>query len=827
MDQLIQDVRFGLRMLGKTPAFTAVAVFVLALGIGANSAMFTLVDALLFRPLAGRADELVGLYSHDRTKPDSYRDFSYQNFADIRATSDVFDGLMAHTFAMVGIQTGDVTRQTFAEVVSSNYFDTLGVPVVAGRTFTRGEEAPGAHIPVVIVGSGRHALVGDRLRINAIDFTVVGIAPAGTGTMALVAPDMWFPLGVFDLVVNDIFKNKGGGLSERGGGGLVVAGRLKPGVTMAAASAQLESISRGLASAYPAENHDQLLTISPLPRLSTSTSPQTDKGLGAAAAGLMGLASVVLLIASLNIANMLLARGASRRKEIAIRLAVGGARGRIVRQLLTEGLLLALAGAAGGLLLAYWTTGALVKSFASVLPLAVQFDPRPNLSVIAATTAFAVAATMLFALGPALKTTRANLVLDLKEATSDAQPGILGRRFTARNVLVVGQIALSLMLLSAGGLFARGALKAAVTDPGFRYDRELLVAVDPALAQYDEVRGRSSVRAALTRVRGLPGVEAASQASSVPFGDIHEGNPVERLGSPGQPPASAVYRIVGADYFRALGLRMMRGREFSAAEEESSSAPRAAIVDEHLARRLFGEDDPIGQMVRFAPRSGDSRAVDTEPLEVVGIAPPIRDELFDREPGPAIYVPAGRNYRSGTNIHVRLLPSVGGTDVLAAIRRALTESDPRLSILQSTTMQAFHDRSLQLWMVRAGGRVFLLLGLLALTLAVVGLYGVKSYLIAQRTREIGIRMALGARPQDVLGMIMREGAALSAVGVGLGLPLAAVLGVALSSVLYDVTPLDPIVFTTAPSALALAALLATWLPARRATHVTPLTALRE
>jgi hypothetical protein len=313
----------------------------------------------------------------------------------------------------------------------------------------------------------------------------------------------------------------------------------------------------------------------------------------------------------------------------------------------------------------------------------------------------------------------------------------------------------------------------------------------------------------------------------VPFGDIHEGNPVERLGSPGQPPASAVYRIVGADYFRALGLRMMRGREFSAAEEESSSAPRAAIVDEHLARRLFGEDDPIGQMVRFAPRSGDSRAVDTEPLEVVGIAPPIRDELFDREPGPAIYVPAGRNYRSGTNIHVRLLPSVGGTDVLAAIRRALTESDPRLSILQSTTMQAFHDRSLQLWMVRAGGRVFLLLGLLALTLAVVGLYGVKSYLIAQRTREIGIRMALGARPQDVLGMIMREGAALSAVGVGLGLPLAAVLGVALSSVLYDVTPLDPIVFTTAPSALALAALLATWLPARRATHVTPLTALRE
>jgi hypothetical protein len=260
---LAQDLRFGLRMLGKTPGFTSVAVLVLALGIGANSAMFTLVDALLFRPLVGHADELVGLYSHDRNKPDSYRGFSYPNYIDIRATADVFDGLLAHTFAMVGVQSGDAMRQVFGEVVSSNYFDTLGVPLVAGRTFTSGEEAPGANIPVVIVGSNRPSRVGDTLRINAIDFTVVGIAPSGTGTMALVTSDLWFPLGVFDRVVNDIFKNRGGGLSDRAGGGLVVAGRLKAGVTMEAAAARLEGISRGMEKTYPGENHDQLLTIRP------------------------------------------------------------------------------------------------------------------------------------------------------------------------------------------------------------------------------------------------------------------------------------------------------------------------------------------------------------------------------------------------------------------------------------------------------------------------------------------------------------------------------------------------------------------------------------
>ena len=416
-------------MLAKTPGFTTVAILVLAVGIGANSAMFTLVNALLIRPLAGRADELVGLYSHDRTKPESsYRGFAYANYVDIRDGNDVFESLMAHTFAMVGVPQGDTTRQTFIEVVSANYFDALGAPLAAGRAFTPDEERPSARIPVVIVNHQRAELLGKTIKVNAMDFTVVGVAPRNfTGTMALISPEMWLPLGMFDVVVNDIFKNSGSGLADRKNQSLVLAGRLKPGLTVTTAGPRLEVLSRQLERAYPAENTEQLLTVNPLPRLGTSTSPSSDAGPAGAAAFLMALSAVVLLIACLNIANMLLARGAARRKEIAIRLAVGGGRGRIVRQLLTEGLLLALAGAAGGLLLASWATGALAQSLAGVLPLGIAFEPKPDAMVVAATTAFAVIATVMSGLGPALKLSKTDLVTDLKAQATDDSPK-LGRR---------------------------------------------------------------------------------------------------------------------------------------------------------------------------------------------------------------------------------------------------------------------------------------------------------------------------------------------------------------------------------------------------------------
>ena len=823
----LSDLRFGFRVLRKSPGFSLVAIAVLALGIGANSAMFTIVNALLFRPLAGRADELVGVYSRDRTKQDIYRAFSYPEYVDARDRSDVFDGLMAHTFAMVGLPAGDGMRQAFVDVVTSNYFDTLGVQLAEGRAFTAEEERPGARVPVAIVGQARAALLGRTLKINTIDFTVVGVVPRGfTGTMALVAPEMWLPMGMFDTVVNDIFKRKVTGLQDRTNRPLVMAGRLKAGITPAAAAARLDALSRQLEAAYPVDNKDQVLTISPLPRMSTSTSPGTDKGLGVAAGLLMGLAGVVLLIACLNIANMLLARGTARRKELAIRLAVGGARGRIIRQLLTESLLLALAGATGGLVLAFWSTRALVASLQSIMPLALLFDPRPDTIVMLATMTFAVVATVISGLGPALTLSKVDLVSDLKELAPDAH-GVLGRRFSTRNVMVVGQIALSLMLLSAGGLFARGALKAAAADPGFSYRQLLLVSTDPALVLYNETRGRAAQRDALERLRATPGVEAVGMASTVPFGSFHEGRQVERVAGKAQSRGEEpTFRIIGSDYFRALGLPMVRGREFTRAEEDSASAPRVVIIDQVLARRLFGDEDPLGQSIRFADRPDVQEARDTTPMEVVGIAPPVRDELFDREAGAAVYVPAGRNYRSLMHFHVREARAGAEADLLATIRRDLRQMDARLPIVDATTMQAFHDQSLELWAVRAGGRLFLVFGLLALALAVVGLYGVKSYLVSQRTREIGIRMALGADAGDVMRMVLKEGAALAGAGIAIGLPLAALLGRLLASVLYDVRPLDPVVFTAAPLVLGTAAMMATWLPARRATRVTPISALR-
>ena len=319
-------------------------------------------------------------------------------------------------------------------------------------------------------------------------------------------------------------------------------------------------------------------------------------------------------------------------------------------------------------------------------------------------------------------------------------------------------------------------------------------------------------------------------AGSVPFGDFHEGLAIERVGGPARQDLAArtetTFRVIGSDYFRALNLPMVRGREFTEAEATSAAAPRVAIVDERLARKLFGADDPLGQMIRYSARPGETTKNDGQPMEIVGVAAPIRDNLFDREAGPAVYEPWGRNYRGNMFLHVRAAQAGTEADLLAAIRREMRNYDPTLPVLQATTMHAFHDRSIELWAVQAGGRLFLIFGVLALLLAVVGLYGVKSYIVSQRTREIGIRMALGARPSDVLAMVLREGAALSAAGVALGLPLAALLGFALSSLLYDVKPLDPVVFLAAPALLALAALVATWLPARRATRVTPLTALR-
>ncbi len=835
MARFLQDLRFALRTYVKAPAFTLVAVLVLGLGIGANSAIFTLVNTLLFRPLSGRAGELVGLHSRNRERPDSYRAFSYPNYVDIRERGDVFDRLMAHTFTMVGLPAGDTTRRAFVEVVSSNYFDTVGVALAAGRAFSLDEERPGARIPVVIASYARWkadgqraGFVGSTIRINAVDFTVVGIAPEGfTGTMALVAPELYLPLGMFDVVVTGMFKSKGTGLADRSNESLILAGRLRDGLDFDTANARLDTVSGELERAYPAENHRQVLSISRLARLSTSTSPQSNGPIAVVTGLFMALSGVVLLIASLNIANMLLARGTSRRKEIALRLAIGASRGRIVRQLLTESAALAAAGAAAGLLLGVWAMDALMSPLAAVMPMPVNFDPRPDRNVLLATSLFAAASTLLFGLGPALRLSRRDLVSDLKDAQ---QAALSSRRlFGARNLLVVAQIALSLALLTAGGLFARSTIAARSSNPGYGYDRLLLASLDPALLGYDEARVRGTYRSLLERLRSLPGIEAVGMNSTVPFGDFQEGRTVERVG--GKPreegAVQPTFRIVTAEYFAALGLPLLRGREFTRTEEEFANAPGVAIIDEALAARLFGAEDPLGQQIRLKPRPDSDDAHLTVPLQVVGIARPVREDLMDRAPGPHVYVPSGRYYRGNMHVHARVAPGASEAAALADVRREIRTVDPRLPVLALETMQGFHDKSLQLWLMNAGGKMFSALGLLALALAVVGVYGVKSYVVSQRTREIGIRMALGADRRDVLRLLLTDGVKLTLAGLAVGVPIAALIAFALTKVMRDVTPFDPVVFASAPLILAAAALLASFVPARRATRVEPLKALRS
>jgi putative ABC transport system permease protein len=822
------DLRSTLRSLRRTPGFAAVAVFVLAVGMGANTAVFSIVNALVLRPRSGRIDQVVGVFSQDRTHPDRYRDFSYPAFLDLRSQSGIFESLMAHTFSVVGITEGDATTQTFATLVSSNYFETLGVHVAAGRVFTADEERPGANQRVAIASYGAWrrahldpAFIGSTVRVNGADYTVVGVAPRGfSGTMTLLSPEWWFPLGSFDAVVTEMFKARPTGLTDRGHYAVHIAGILRPGLTREAAARALDGVERRIEAEYPATDRDQTLVLAAMPRMSVGSRPAAREGPFELLALLLALmAALVLVVACLNLANLLLARGAARRKEIAIRQALGASRARIVRQLVVEGLTLAIAGGAASIAIGWWTTSALGAWFASVLPLGIDLVLEPTARLAGAAAAFALLATIVFALGPAWTLSRPALVGDLKGDRGPA--GRAARRLGAGSLLVIGQLAVSLALVAAGGLFVRAAVNAGRVDAGFSIDRHLLVSLDPSLAGYDAVRSRGLFRSVLQRVRSLPGVERASVASIVPFGEFQEGRSV-RL-RPADRPVAADFIIVGSDYFETLGMHLLRGRGFTRAEEDGGmNAPKTVVIDRPLARRLFADADPIGRPVQVERRDGAA----FDPYTVVGVTTEMKHDLFDLEPRPHVFAPTGSVFRANLTLHIRTATDVPDADMLATIRREVQSVDPRLPILFARTMAIQRDRSVTEWSVRAAAAVFGAFGALALLLATIGVYGLKAYDVAQRTREIGIRMALGATASAVTGLVLREGARSAIVGLGIGLLLAAGVGKLVSGLLYRVSPFDPIVLAVAAAALALAVVGACYVPARRATRVTPLEALR-
>jgi predicted permease len=830
MRTLVQDFRYAIRMLVGKPGFTAAAVAVLALGIGANTAIFSLVNAFFLRPLMlGDSAALTGCYSRDAGKPDSYRAFSYPNYADVRDNNPVFASLTAHSLAMVGLSEGDSTRRMFADLVSSNFFTTLGVPLYRGRTFTAAEERPGSGVQVVIVSYPfwrKHGsdpeMLGRTLRVNGRIFTIVGVTPEGfTGTTALISPELYLPLGVFESMMND-FDGHTRPLAARDNHVLMLVGRLRRGMGPAAADAQLAMVASRMQNAYPAENKDQTLVVRPLSRMSLSTRPTSDSILMAPAAMLLSVAAVVLLIASLNVANMMLARGAARRKEIAIRLALGGSRGRILQQLFTEGLVLALAGGAAGLLVAYNGTAALVHSLSALAPFDLIYNAGPDARVLIATLAFCTFSTLLFAFGPAWSLSKPDIVPGLKESSLDADWRGQRRLFSRRNLLVVSQISLSLMLLTAAGLFVRSAQRAARVEPGFRIENGLLLEVDPSLAGYDEAHGRQIYRQLLDRVKSIPGVESASIAAAVPFGVVSLGRDIQR--SSDAPEASRVactFNVVGEDYFKTLAIPVLRGRSFQAVETQ-----KVAILDRKAAESLWPKGDAIGQHIRLFNGGGDRNGQDAQVIGIVGVT---QDNIIGPASQPHVYAPFGQEYQADMNIHVKNASSSREADskLLEAIRQEVRSVDGQLPVLALKTLRDHVDASIDIWVVRTGASMFSIFGGVALLLAMIGLYGVRAYTVARRTREIGIRMALGADSSDALRMILREGLLLTAIGVGGGLALSLAAGKVLSSQLYSVSAMDPSVFLAAPMLLAGISLLACYLPARRAARVDPMVALRE
>ena len=483
--------------------------------------------------------------------------------------------------------------------------------------------------------------------------------------------------------------------------------------------------------------------------------------------------------------------------------------------------MLSVAGAAAGIVLAWWTTSLLARSMANIFPIAIVIDPAPDARVFAAAGAFAILSTICFALGPAWAASRGELVADLKTDPRDGAARGGRSRLVSGPFLVVSQLAVSLALVATGGLFVRGALNVAVTDPGFSLDRQLVVGVDASMAGYDESRGRATYRLMLDRLRALPGIEQVSIASTVPFGDFSEGRDVRA----GDQKASPGFVIVGADYFKTLGLPMLRGREFTRAEEDAS--PRAAtlaIVNQPLARKLFGDADPVGRQIQVGERERGTE----QTLEIVGVAPGLRFEVFDIAPVPELYVASGGPYRGSMNVHLRVAGGPGSeTAMLDPVRRELRRIDERLPIVSIRTMSSHRDASVDTWSVRVGAGLFSAFGGLALLLATIGVYGLKAYDVSRRTREIGIRMAIGATSADVQRLVMREGLRTTVIGLGVGLLLAAGIGKLVSGLLYRVSPFDPIVLAVAAAVLSATAMLACYLPARRATRVVPLEALRS
>jgi putative ABC transport system permease protein len=844
----MNDFRFAVRQLCKSPGFTLLAIVTLALGIGVNSAIFALVNGVVLRPMIPlRASEVVSIFTARQNASHDYRQFSHTEYRDLRENSgDLFVDLAALEFGVAGIGRDHEMRRSFAFLTSENFFSLMGVQPVRGRFYTAEECRPNANIPVVVASyafwkrmGGRSDFIGSNLQINGRPYAIIGITPDGfSGVSALVAPDVWLPLGVHSSLGSAFADSETlHDLAELKNYALNLTARLRPGLTIETAKSRLPALTRRFNAIQPSDAEGaRELQIHKPSRFSISTSPEDDGPVTLIGTLLMGMAGAVLLIASLNLANMLLARGTARSKEIALRLAVGASRWRIVRQLLCEGLLLAICGGLVGLVVSVWCNDLLLHSLARLLG-SMNFSfvvkLRPDATVLAVTFLFCLIATMLFSLGPALKASKADLVNDLKQQVGEpARIGRFSRFFAPRHISVMAQIALSFMLLFSAGLFFRGALKASGLNPGFVAAGDLVTELDFSLIKKDPADARRLIFAAEQRARDLPGVKTAAVGTMLPYGNFTNSRRImsarEALPTDPKAPdpgAGALFTAITPGYFDAIGVKLLRGRDFTQAEAENRDTPRVAIIDDEMARKLFPNTEAVGQHIRYTQPPKDGSPND---VLVVGVVSSHRHDVQNDTLKRRLFVPLSQGYNGNVYLHVRL--ATKDRHAVAAfiptMRQALRNIDPDLPILSITPFVDLTEKSVGLWIVRLGALLFGVFGGIALVLAVVGVYGVKAYAVACRTREIGIRMALGAHRRDIFGLIMRQGALQTALAVTIGLLLSLAAGRVLAQILYQVSPSDPFALVASGTMLATAALLACFFPARRATHVEPLQALR-
>lgn len=854
MSTLLQDLRFACRLLLKSPGFTAIAVCTLALAIGVNSAIFSIVNGLLLKPLVlEKPEEVVSVFTARKEATRDYRQFSHPEYLALRETKDLFADVAAVNFALAGIgrEPGDM-RRSFVFLVSDNFFSLMGARPAAGRFFNAEESRPNADLPVVVASyalwqrhGGRPDFVGSTLRVNDRPHTVIGVAPRGfSGVSALIAPEVYLPLGIFSQLAAAFGATDVRDLNAAKNYTLNLNARLLPGVTIESAQARLPVLEQRLTALQPPDSQGtRELQLTVPSKFSISTTPSDDGPVGLIGVLLLSMAGVVLLIASLNLANMLLARGTARAREMAVRLAIGATRWQIVRQLMVEGLLLALLGGAAGVTLAYWSNTLLERSFISLLS-SMNFSMagglQPDFTVIAVTFLFCLFATLVFSLGPALKAARTDVVTDLKsQGAESTATNRFNRFFAPRHLLVMAQMTLSLVLLFSAGLFFRGALKAGAMELGYEARGAVLAEIDYSLSNTPQQEGMRRMRSLAERVRAQPGVQAAGFSTLVPYGNITNTARIMPANEPmpdttdpkaPRPGASSIYTAISGGYLDAIGVRLLRGRDFTETESHAKDSPGVCIIDEGLAQKLFPGTDALGQRVRYTqPRTSGPNE-----MEIVGIVSRHRHDLQDNPDGnygPArrLYVPLGQDYNASVFFTVRY--ATLDADVLAAnlssLRTQLRAADPDLPLLQLTPLASMLDRAITLWIVRLGAVMFGVFGGIALLLAVVGVYGVKAYAVERRTREIGIRMALGADRGDVFSLIMKQGALQTAVSVGLGVVLALLVGQALAAILFQVSPMDPVALGASALILTAATLLACYLPARRATHVSPTIALRS